>query len=228
MSVFDFITLTVWGTYTFGQMSTTYEEQTRHSITMHVENLVFFALYWTDSIQLSLCILACSEPHNEDVERRQILKLSSTNSEMKSIYKHHLKLHLIWALGQDNFSVQDFLSRALDFVPVGISVGSDLLFAYRTEIKISWIKLFVFQFRTFLTGWISSSPAQHAKCNAICVSLILLFYLPPNNWIITILITRNTFGNLIQIFHSKCCVCVGLFVFTCEPKLFGMGFLING
>lgn len=145
-----------------GQMSTTYEEQTRHSITMHVENLVFFALYWTDSIQLSLCILACSEPHNEDVERRQILKLSSTNSEMKSIYKHHLKLHLIWALGQDNFSVQDFLSRALDFVPVGISVGSDLLFAYRTEIKISWIKLFVFQFRTFLTGWISSSPAQSA------------------------------------------------------------------
>lgn len=71
---------------------------------------------------------------------------------MKSIYKHYLKLHFIF--GSDRITFVGFPQL-------------DLLFAYKAEIKISWIKLFAFQFILDFK----------CKMNAICSSSILLFYL---------------------------------------------------
>lgn len=80
----------------------------------------------------------------------------------------------------------------------------NLLFAYRTEIKISWIKLFTLQFEWF---FLCPSPGfvcvMKCECN-LCLPSNSFVLFTSNNWIMTILITQNTFSkNLIQIFSFK-------------------------
>lgn len=98
---------------------------------------------------------------NEELKWRQLLKLeTNVTPKWKSMSKHHLILHLIGALALSlacarsdwtNFHFEPYFRLSLPSATVYIRIRfqPNLLFAYRTEIKISWIKLFTFQFGYF-------------------------------------------------------------------------------
>lgn len=157
--------------------------------------------------------------------------------------KHHLILHLIGALSLAR-SLSNWTNFHLKPCPFGWfffcqgtytacmwtnTTQPNLLFAYRTEIKISWIKLFTFQF-----GYFSFFTAFSLHPSVCCERMVNLnwvkeiFYamqfvnvcglsnsfvlFTSNNWIITILITRNAFSKKKSYsnipFKLNTCVCV--------------------